>query len=96
MCLWFRSYHYMRIMDWLVTVPLLLLVILLVMELSAGKLNSTAWTLGVPAALMIVAGYYGELMALAAWLLVGFAGSSPRPSPSTLGPSWCPSAVLGS
>merc|ERR1712216_1006610 len=51
-----------RYMDWLLTVPLLLLEILLVMKIPAGELNSKAWTLGLSAALMIVAGYYGELV----------------------------------
>jgi len=51
-----------RYMDWLLTVPLLLLEILLVMKLPADKLNSKAWTLGLGSALMIVSGYYGELV----------------------------------
>ena len=50
-------------MDWLLTVPLLLIEILLVMKLSpevyAGR---KAWNLGVGSALMIVSGYYGELI----------------------------------
>merc|ERR1712216_500095 len=51
-----------RYMDWLLTVPLLLLEILLVMKLEPAELNSKGWTLGLSAALMIVAGYYGELV----------------------------------
>jgi len=51
-----------RYMDWLLTVPLLLLEILLVMKLPADKLNTKAWTLGLGSALMIVSGYYGELV----------------------------------
>jgi bacteriorhodopsin len=51
-----------RYMDWLLTVPLLLLEILLVMKISPGELNSKAWTLGLGSALMIVSGYYGELV----------------------------------
>jgi len=51
-----------RYMDWLLTVPLLLLEILLVMKLPASQLNSKGWTLGLGAALMIVSGYYGELV----------------------------------
>merc|ERR1711868_215018 len=43
------------------TVPLLLIEILLVMNLSPEVYNSKAWTLGVGSALMIVSGYYGEL-----------------------------------
>jgi len=51
-----------RYMDWLLTVPLLLLEILLVMDLSAEEHSSKAWALGVGSALMIVSGYYGELV----------------------------------
>jgi bacteriorhodopsin len=51
-----------RYMDWLLTVPLLLLEILLVMKIPAAELNTKAWTLGLGAALMIVTGYYGELV----------------------------------
>jgi len=51
-----------RYMDWLLTVPLLLLEILLVMKLEPGSLNTKGWTLGLGSALMIVSGYYGELV----------------------------------
>jgi len=51
-----------RYMDWLLTVPLLLIEILLVMKLDAETFSSKAWTLGFGAALMIVSGYYGELV----------------------------------
>jgi len=51
-----------RYMDWLLTVPLLLLEILLVMKIPAAELNTKAWTLGLGSALMIVSGYYGELV----------------------------------
>merc|ERR1712006_64736 len=51
-----------RYMDWLLTVPLLLIEILLVMKLSDEEYSSKAWTLGVGTALMIVSGYYGELV----------------------------------
>jgi bacteriorhodopsin len=51
-----------RYMDWLLTVPLLLLEILLVMDLSPGEFSRKAWMLGGSAALMIVTGYYGELI----------------------------------
>merc|ERR1711907_698797 len=44
------------------TVPLLLIEILLVMKLDEETFNSKAWTLGVGSALMIVSGYYGELV----------------------------------
>merc|ERR1712066_30600 len=65
------AYHYIRIfnswddayryMDWLLTVPLLLIEILLVMKLPEDVYSSKAQTLGVGSALMIVSGYYGEL-----------------------------------
>merc|ERR1712216_762232 len=51
-----------RYMDWLLTVPLLLIEILLVMKLPEEEYNSKAWTLGVGSALMIASGYYGELV----------------------------------
>jgi len=51
-----------RYMDWLLTVPLLLIEILLVMKLDEEQFNSKAWSLGVGSALMIVSGYYGELV----------------------------------
>jgi len=50
-----------RYMDWLLTVPLLLLEILLVMKLDAATFSSKAWILGAGSALMIISGYYGEL-----------------------------------
>jgi len=51
-----------RYMDWLLTVPLLLIEILLVMKLDAATFSSKAWVLGFGSALMIVSGYYGELV----------------------------------
>merc|ERR1711865_1273337 len=51
-----------RYMDWLLTVPLLLIEILLVMKLPEEEFSSKAWTLGFGSALMIVSGYYGELV----------------------------------
>jgi bacteriorhodopsin len=50
-----------RYMDWLLTVPLLLVEILLVMKLSEEEFGKKAWTLGLGSALMIASGYYGEL-----------------------------------
>merc|ERR1712213_233948 len=50
-----------RYMDWLLTVPLLLIEILLVMKLDDSTFNAKAKALGVGSALMIVSGYYGEL-----------------------------------
>merc|ERR1712113_394602 len=51
-----------RYMDWLLTVPLLLIEILLVMKLDEATYNVKSKTLGVGSALMIVSGYYGELV----------------------------------
>merc|ERR1712093_627258 len=51
-----------RYMDWLLTVPLLLIEILLVMKLDEETYNSKAKVLGAGSALMIVSGYYGELV----------------------------------
>merc|ERR1712004_894063 len=51
-----------RYMDWLLTVPLLLIEILLVMKMGEATFSSKAWVLGVGSALMIVSGYYGELV----------------------------------
>jgi len=51
-----------RYMDWLLTVPLLLIEILLVCKLSDEEYSFKAKSLGVSAALMIVTGYYGELV----------------------------------
>merc|ERR1712100_760917 len=50
-----------RYMDWLLTVPLLLIEILLVMKLDEDSYSAKAQTLGVGSALMIISGYYGEL-----------------------------------
>jgi len=51
-----------RYMDWLLTVPLLLIEILLVMKLDEVTYSRKAWALGVGSALMICSGYYGELV----------------------------------
>jgi len=51
-----------RYMDWLLTVPLLLVEILLVMKLDDKTYSRKAWTLGAGSALMICSGYYGELV----------------------------------
>jgi bacteriorhodopsin len=51
-----------RYMDWLLTVPMLLMEIILVMNLPEAQASSKCVTLGVSAALMIVAGYPGELI----------------------------------
>lgn len=75
---WVGAYHYSpgfqpeltgvpfndayRYMDWLLTVPLLLIEILLVMKLTDEEYAQKAWNLGTQSALMIVSGYYGELV----------------------------------
>jgi len=51
-----------RYMDWLLTVPLLLIEILMVMKLDERDFNDKAKNLGVGSALMIISGYYGELV----------------------------------
>ena len=51
-----------RYMDWLLTVPLLLIEILLVMKLPDDVFSKKAKTLGLGSALMIISGYYGELV----------------------------------
>merc|ERR1712079_768463 len=51
-----------RYMDWLLTVPMLLMEIVLVMKLSAEEATSKCISLGVSSALMIVVGYPGELI----------------------------------
>lgn len=50
-----------RYVDWLLTVPLLLIELLLVMRLSQDETVSRAWKLGSAAALMIILGYPGEI-----------------------------------
>merc|ERR1719491_2878107 len=49
-------------MDWLLTVPMLLMEIVLVMNLSGPEATSKCRTLGVSSALMIILGYPGELI----------------------------------
>jgi bacteriorhodopsin len=51
-----------RYMDWLLTVPMLLMEIVLTMNLSGQEATSKCQTLGFSAALMIVLGYPGELI----------------------------------
>jgi len=50
-----------RYMDWLLTVPLLLIEILLVMKLDESTYSAKSKALGGAAAMMIITGYYGEL-----------------------------------
>jgi bacteriorhodopsin len=51
-----------RYMDWLLTVPMLLMEIVLVMNLTKEEASSKCWILGVVSALMIANGYPGELI----------------------------------
>jgi bacteriorhodopsin len=51
-----------RYMDWLLTVPLLLMEIILVMNLPTAEASNKCMSLGVAAALMILLGYPGELI----------------------------------
>ena len=52
-----------RYVDWLLTVPLLLIELVLVMRLSSKETVSKATSLGFAAALMIILGYPGEIAA---------------------------------
>merc|ERR1711939_476004 len=47
--------------DWLLTVPLLLIELILVMGLPADETASLGWKLGVSSALMVALGYPGEI-----------------------------------
>merc|ERR1711939_1126575 len=47
--------------DWLLTVPLLLIELILVMGLPADQTASLGWKLGVSSALMVALGYPGEI-----------------------------------
>merc|ERR1711982_293958 len=51
-----------RYMDWLLTVPMLLMEIVLVMKLPADEASSKCLPLGTAAAVMIIIGYPGELI----------------------------------
>lgn len=50
-----------RYVDWLLTVPLLLIELVLVMRLTRSETVKKCWTLGTAAALMIILGYPGEV-----------------------------------
>merc|ERR1719224_175461 len=50
-----------RYVDWILTVPLLLIELILVMGLPASEMVSKSWTLGVASALMVALGYPGEI-----------------------------------
>merc|ERR1712174_173210 len=51
-----------RYMDWLLTVPMLLMEIVLVMKLSSEEASQKCFSLGVSSALMIILGCPGELI----------------------------------
>merc|ERR1711957_434998 len=76
-----------RYMDWLLTVPLLLMAILFVMNLDPAVMSSKSWTLGIGSALMIVSGYYGELVVTGDLTPLGSAGSSQWSSSCSLSTS---------
>jgi len=50
-----------RYVDWVLTVPLLLIELILVMGLPADQTVRKSWTLGVASALMVALGYPGEI-----------------------------------
>jgi len=50
-----------RYVDWLLTVPLLLIELVLVMDLSAARTKALAWQLSIAACLMVLIGYPGEV-----------------------------------
>merc|ERR1712078_629129 len=50
-----------RYVDWILTVPLLLIELILVMGLPATETVRKSWTLGVASALMVALGYPGEI-----------------------------------
>jgi bacteriorhodopsin len=50
-----------RYVDWLLTVPLLLLELICVMDLPADDAQSLGWKLGVSSGLMVALGYPGEI-----------------------------------
>merc|ERR1712241_1273727 len=50
-----------RYVDWLLTVPLLLIELILVMGLPAEETASKSWKLGVASAVMVSLGYPGEI-----------------------------------
>merc|ERR1712151_1288020 len=50
-----------RYVDWLLTVPLLLIELILVMRLPAEETRTKSWQLGVLSGLMVALGYPGEI-----------------------------------
>jgi len=49
-----------RYVDWLLTVPLLLIELILVMGLSATRTRALSWQLGIASCIMVAVGYPGE------------------------------------
>merc|ERR1711957_442733 len=64
-----------RYMDWLLTVPLLLIEIILVMKLTDEESTSKSISLGGAAALMILIGYPGELLGAGATRVMYWGGA---------------------
>jgi len=50
-----------RYVDWLLTVPLLLIELILVMKLPADETAKLSWNLGIASAVMVALGYPGEI-----------------------------------
>ncbi len=50
-----------RYVDWLLTVPLLLIELILVMKLPKEETASLGWNLGLASALIVALGYPGEI-----------------------------------
>merc|ERR1712146_338699 len=66
-----------RYMDWLLTVPLLLIEITFMMKLSDEETKKKSINLGVASGLMIMIGYPGELVGMATWACAGSTGAWP-------------------
>jgi len=64
-----------RYVDWLLTVPLLLIELILVMGLSSGQTCKLSWQLGIASALMVAVGYPGEVSddSTTRWVCFGIA-----------------------
>merc|ERR1712196_475972 len=64
-----------RYVDWLLTVPLLLIELILVMKLPKDETVSLSWKLGVASAVMVALGYPGEIQddLLIRWIFWFFA-----------------------
>merc|ERR1719313_1289099 len=71
-----------RYVDWLLTVPLLLIELILVMRLPAGESAKLSWGLGASSAIMVALGYPGETKTTT--MHAGSGGLA----------RWCPFALL--